>query len=102
MSLTKRLRVVVLLNASAGSVERQGDRRLRDVLATAFEKHGILAVWKSYRLRNCAQLLSEPGNKCSVENLTPLWSEAGTAAFGPLPACLQEAAFRSGSYRSVR
>ncbi len=44
MSLMKRLRVVALLNTSAGAIERQGDRALRDALATAFEKHGISAV----------------------------------------------------------
>jgi hypothetical protein len=44
MSLMKRLRVVALLNTSAGTIERQGDRALRDALATAFEKRGISAV----------------------------------------------------------
>jgi diacylglycerol kinase family enzyme len=44
MSLMKRLRVVALLNTSAGTIERQDDRALRDALATAFEKRGISAV----------------------------------------------------------
>src|SRR5260370_14018194 len=39
-----RLRVAALLNASAGAIERQGAATLRDVLASAFEKHGIVAV----------------------------------------------------------
>jgi diacylglycerol kinase family enzyme len=39
-----RLRVAALLNASAGTIERQGAGTLRDVLASAFEKHGIVAV----------------------------------------------------------
>jgi diacylglycerol kinase family enzyme len=39
-----RLRVAALLNASAGTIERQGAETLRDVLASAFEKHGIVAV----------------------------------------------------------
>ena len=40
----KRLRVVALLNASAGTIERQGDSRLRGALMSAFDKHGISAV----------------------------------------------------------
>jgi len=39
-----RLRVAALLNASAGAIERQGAGTLRDILASAFEKHGIVAV----------------------------------------------------------
>jgi diacylglycerol kinase family enzyme len=39
-----RLRVAALLNASAGTIERQGAGTLRDVLVSAFEKHGIAAV----------------------------------------------------------
>src|SRR3981081_1441047 len=39
-----RLRVAALLNASAGTIERQGAGTLRDVLASAFEKHGIAAA----------------------------------------------------------
>jgi diacylglycerol kinase family enzyme len=39
-----RLRVAALLNASAGTVERQGDGTLRDVLAASFAKHGIAAT----------------------------------------------------------
>jgi hypothetical protein len=39
-----RLRVAALLNASAGTIERQGAGTLRDVLASALEKHGIVAV----------------------------------------------------------
>jgi hypothetical protein len=38
------LRVAALLNASSGAIERQGAETLRDVLASAFEKHGIVAV----------------------------------------------------------
>src|ERR1700716_2799264 len=39
-----RLRVAALLNASAGAIERQGAGTVRDVLASAFEKHGIAAA----------------------------------------------------------
>src|SRR3984957_2449818 len=39
-----RLRVGVLLNASAGTIERQGNRRLRGDLTSAFDIHGISAV----------------------------------------------------------
>src|ERR1700716_661175 len=39
-----RLRVAALLNASAGTIERQGAGTLRDVLASAFENHGIAAA----------------------------------------------------------
>jgi diacylglycerol kinase family enzyme len=39
-----RLRVAALLNASAGTVERQGGGTLRDVLAASFAKHGIAAT----------------------------------------------------------
>ena len=39
-----RLRVAVLLNASAGAIERQGAGTIRAFLASAFEKHGIAAV----------------------------------------------------------
>src|SRR3979411_1110417 len=39
-----RLRIAALLTASAGTRERQGAGTLRDVLASAFEKHGIAAA----------------------------------------------------------
>jgi diacylglycerol kinase family enzyme len=39
-----RLRIAALLNASAGTIERQGAATLRDVLASAFEQHGIVAA----------------------------------------------------------
>jgi diacylglycerol kinase family enzyme len=38
-----RLRAAALLNASAGAIERQGLGALRNVLASAFEKHRIAA-----------------------------------------------------------
>jgi diacylglycerol kinase family enzyme len=38
-----KLRVAALLNASSGAIERQGAGTLRDVLVSAFEKHGIAA-----------------------------------------------------------
>jgi diacylglycerol kinase family enzyme len=38
-----KLRVAALLNASSGAIERKGAGALRDVLASAFEKHGIAA-----------------------------------------------------------
>ncbi len=44
MPSLKRLTVVALLNASAGTIERQGDSRLRGALMSAFDKHGISAV----------------------------------------------------------
>jgi diacylglycerol kinase family enzyme len=39
-----KLRVAALLNASAGTVEREGVETLRDVLASEFENHDIAAV----------------------------------------------------------
>jgi diacylglycerol kinase family enzyme len=39
-----KLRVAALLNASSGAIERKGAGTLRDVLASAFEKHGIAAA----------------------------------------------------------
>ena len=44
MPSLNRLRVVALLNASAGTIERQGNRTLAGVLMSAFDKHGISAV----------------------------------------------------------
>src|SRR3984893_7402507 len=44
MRQVNRLRVVVLLNTSAGTVEHQGNTTLRQVLMSAFDKHGISAV----------------------------------------------------------
>jgi diacylglycerol kinase family enzyme len=39
-----RLRVVVLLNASAGTLEARGGENLGDAVASAFEHHGIAAT----------------------------------------------------------
>jgi diacylglycerol kinase family enzyme len=44
MPSLNRLRVVALLNASAGTIERQGNRTLAGVLMSAFDKRGISAV----------------------------------------------------------
>ena len=58
ISLTKTLRVVALLNRTAGTIERQGDRALREVLATSFAKHGIsadLEVVPGGELRSAAE-----------------------------------------------
>jgi diacylglycerol kinase family enzyme len=44
MPSLKRKRVSALLNVSAGMIERQGGVALRDILASAFEKHGISAT----------------------------------------------------------
>src|SRR5439155_2074701 len=41
-----RLRVAALLNASAGTIVRQGERTLEEGLVSAFEKHGISVVLK--------------------------------------------------------
>jgi diacylglycerol kinase family enzyme len=38
------LRIVALLNASGGTIERRGVATLRDVLASAFQQHGIVAA----------------------------------------------------------
>jgi hypothetical protein len=46
-----RFKVAALLNASAGTIERQGAGTLGDVLASAFEKHGIVAVL-SYQVQS--------------------------------------------------
>jgi diacylglycerol kinase family enzyme len=40
----KPLRVAALLNAAAGTIQRQGKGGLRDVLTSAFSQHGILAT----------------------------------------------------------
>jgi diacylglycerol kinase family enzyme len=39
-----RLRIAALLNASAGTIEREGAAAFRDRLASAFERHGIAAT----------------------------------------------------------
>jgi diacylglycerol kinase family enzyme len=39
-----RLRIAALLNASAGTIEREGVAAFRDRLASAFERHGIAAA----------------------------------------------------------
>ena len=43
MKSLERLRVAALLNASAGTIERQGVTMLRDVLASLFEINRISA-----------------------------------------------------------
>src|ERR1700730_1038723 len=43
MPTSKRKRVAALLNRSAGTIERQGETSLRDILTAAFQKHGISA-----------------------------------------------------------
>ena len=58
MRALNRLRVVVLLNTSAGTIERQGDTTLRQVLVSAFDKHGISAVMEflpGAQLRSAAE-----------------------------------------------
>jgi diacylglycerol kinase family enzyme len=44
MPSLNRLKVVALLNTAAGAIERQGNRALGDVLASAFQRHGMSAV----------------------------------------------------------
>jgi hypothetical protein len=41
MPSLSRLRVAALLNASAGTIELQGEKTLEKILVSAFEKHGI-------------------------------------------------------------
>jgi diacylglycerol kinase family enzyme len=41
MPTLKRKRVAALLNLSAGTIERQGESSVRDILTTAFRKQGI-------------------------------------------------------------
>ena len=41
---SQRRRVVVLLNTSAGTIERESDTRLRDKIASAFERNEIAAT----------------------------------------------------------
>ena len=58
MRALNRLRVLVLLNTSAGTIERQGDTTLRQVLMSAFDKHGISAVMEflpGAQLRSAAE-----------------------------------------------
>ena len=58
MRALSQLRVVVLLNTSAGTIERQGDTTLRQVLMSAFDKHGISAVMEflpGAQLRSAAE-----------------------------------------------
>jgi diacylglycerol kinase family enzyme len=43
MPSLNRKRVAALLNVSAGTIAGQGEAALRDILASAFEKHGISA-----------------------------------------------------------
>jgi diacylglycerol kinase family enzyme len=43
MPTSKRKRVAALLNRSAGTIQDQGETALRDILAAAFQKHGIAA-----------------------------------------------------------
>jgi diacylglycerol kinase family enzyme len=53
-----KLRIAVLLNVSAGTIERRGVGALRDVLAAAFQKHGIAAILEflpSSELRSAAE-----------------------------------------------
>jgi diacylglycerol kinase family enzyme len=53
-----RLRVVVLLNASAGTLEARGGENLGDAVASAFEHHGIAAT---------LQVLSGPDLQAAAE-----------------------------------
>ena len=43
MPSLNRKRVAALLNVAAGTIDGRGEAALRDILASAFEKHGISA-----------------------------------------------------------
>src|ERR1700731_3971601 len=62
MPSLSRLRVAALLNASAGTIERQGGRTLQEVLVSAFEKHGIsvgLEFLPGVKLRSAAERIRQ-------------------------------------------
>jgi hypothetical protein len=62
MPSLNRLRVAALLNASAGTIERQGNRTLQKVLVSAFEKHRISAVLEflpGAKLRSAAERIRQ-------------------------------------------
>jgi hypothetical protein len=119
MSLMKRLRVVALLNTSAGTIERQGDRALRDALATAFEKRGISAVLQflpGTELRSAAERARQPvlsradpktfGHSFhGVRSTTRCAADAGggyvTCEFGSCSIDLSSTTRRSNSSRSA-
>jgi diacylglycerol kinase family enzyme len=62
-----RPRVVVLLNAAAGTLEARGSATLRDALALAFERHRIFAILKVLQGRDlhaaAAQAVQRVENK---------------------------------------
>src|ERR1700738_1797009 len=58
MPSLSRLRVAALLNASAGTIELQGEKTLEEILVSAFEKHGISVVLEflpGVKLRSAAE-----------------------------------------------
>jgi hypothetical protein len=60
------------LNASAGAIERQGERTLQEVLLSAFEKHGISVVLEflpGAKLRSAAEWIRQ---QWFAANLMPL------------------------------
>lgn len=62
MRSLNRLRVVVLLNTSAGTIERKGNTTLRHVLMSAFDKHRISAVMEflpGAQLRSAAERIRQ-------------------------------------------
>src|SRR6195256_1691735 len=62
MPSLNRLRVAALLNASAGTIQRQGEKTLQEVLVPAFEKHGISVVLEflpGAKLRSAAERIRQ-------------------------------------------
>ena len=56
------LRVAALLNASAGTIELQGEKTLQEILVSAFEKHGISVVLEflpGVKLRSAAERIRQ-------------------------------------------
>ena len=65
MPSLNRLRVAALLNASAGTIELQGEKTLEKILVSAFEKHGISVVLEflpGAKLRSAAEQIRQPGS----------------------------------------
>ena len=72
MPSLSRLELPHLLNASAGTIERRGERTLQEVLVSAFEKHGISVVLEFVPGVKLARRRSGFDNRWLAANVMPL------------------------------
>jgi hypothetical protein len=96
-----RPRVVVLLNASAGTLEARGGENLGDAVASAFEHHGIAATLEVLPGPDLQAAAERAVQRVREQELDALVVGVETAAFVLSPMCWPEPAFPSESCRSA-